>query len=130
MKFYENFSLNNIFYEYNGVLHEEKWKDIIDYENLYQISNLGRVKAKEKKWVAINNPTIHKEKILKQQELKGYLRIFLWKNGKPKLFQTHRLVGIHFLKNTENKPHINHKNGDRKDNKYFMLELSRKKNYS
>ena len=95
---------------------QEKWKDIQGYEGLYQISNLGRVKS-------VGNNFNRKEKILKHFLNKnGYTSVILSKNSKIKRFYLHRLIGIHFIPNTENKPNINHINGIKSDNKIENLE--------
>ena len=70
---------------------EEIWKDIPDYEGLYQVSNLGRVKN-------LNNYHSKTEKILKLIiHPKGYVRVTLFKNRKPKSIFVHQLVGICFI---------------------------------
>jgi hypothetical protein len=87
------------------------WKEIINYPN-YKISNNGEIKS-----ICYN-----KEKLLKTQDMNGYLRVGLSKNGKVNLFLIHRLVAIAFLENTENHNFINHKNGIKSDNKVENLE--------
>ncbi len=74
----------------------EVWKDLINYEDEYQISNFGRVKSKKKK--IINK--LHIEK--------GYYCISLSKNNKNKRFRIHRLVSTHFIDNPKNKRMIYH----------------------
>ena len=89
----------------------ENWKDIKDYEGLYQVSNLGRVRN-----IKLNNqlkPSINTN---------GYYRVSLRKNGKDQGFKVHRLVAIHFIDNPLNNPVINHINGDKSDNTMNNLE--------
>ena len=77
----------------------EIWKDIKGYENLYKISNLGRVKSVPKK-----NGRFHQKKeiIMKQFDNRhGYLCLSLSKNNKWKTYTVHRLVANAFL-NKEN----------------------------
>lgn len=102
----------------------EYWKNIVGYENLYQVSNYGSVKSLEKKWFK-SNKTLHiqKEKIIKPRKTKdGYLIVNLCKNKKQKTFSIHRIVCIHFLFNLNNKEHVNHKNGIKHDNNVKNLE--------
>lgn len=92
----------------------EEWKDIKNYEGLYQISSWGNVKSflKNKKGNVISTHV----------DTKGYIIVFLSKNKKRKIFRVHRLVGLHFIDNIYNKPLINHKNGNKKNNYYEDLE--------
>lgn len=101
------------------MIENEIWKDIKDYEGLYQVSNLGRVKSLER--IDNNNHPI-KEKILKNQTDKdGYLWICL--HGiKIKKVQVHRLVAQAFIPNPNNLPQVNHKNEIKDDNRPVNLE--------
>lgn len=97
---------------------QEIWKDIKDYEGLYQISNFGNVKSFPRKGTHKN-----KERILKQyKNHKGYFYTVLTKNSKGKQFFIHRLIAIHFIENPLNKPQVNHINGIKTDNSIKNLE--------
>lgn len=103
---------------------EEIWKDISNYDGVYQISNLGRVKTKdrmlERKY---HNGYVRKGQFIKPQKDKdGYLRINLYKNGKPKASLIHRLVAQEFISNPNNLPQINHINLNKQDNRVENLE--------
>lgn len=75
----------------------EIWKDIEDYEGIYQVSNLGRVKR------------VTSGRILKgNKDRKGYLLVGLYKHSIRCSKQIHRLVAQAFIPNTENKPQVNH----------------------
>lgn len=110
----------------------ETWKDIPGYENLYQASSLGRIRTKEDKITyriisGKRQKRIWKSRILKEKNPKGPVgrgdkRYDLWKNGKPKTFLGHRLIALTFLSNPENKPCVNHKNGNFRDNRLENLE--------
>lgn len=94
----------------------EIWRDIKGYEGLYQISNLGRVKSLPKRHS-------HKETyILKPSCIKGYLRVFLTKNNVSKSTSIHRLLAIEFIDNPENKPYVNHIDGNKSNNDIKNLE--------
>ncbi len=106
---------------------KEIWKDIEDYEGLYQVSNLGNIR----KLRFINN-ICNKEKIflIKSQKLNnGYLNVILYKNSNFKNKLVHRLVAEAFIPNPENKPEINHKDGNKNNNNMENLEwCTRKQN--
>ena len=96
---------------------EEIWKDVTNYEGLYQVSNLGRVKSLGfDKW--------HKGRILKQSfDGKGkYLFVGLHKNGETKQKNVHRLVAETFIPNPNNLPCVNHINEIKTDNRASNLE--------
>lgn len=52
----------------------------------------------------------------------GYQQVTLYKNGEPKLMMVHRLVATRFVPNPFHKPHVNHKNGEKADNRAENLE--------
>ena len=94
----------------------EEWEDILGYEGLYKVSNLGNIKSLK----------FQKEKVLKlQTNTKGYFIVNLYKNKKMKSHQIHQLVAIAFLNHVPCKMElvINHINFDKKDNKVSNLEI-------
>lgn len=100
----------------------EIWKDIVNYEGLYQVSNLGNVRSLS--FGARNIRKSNKIKLLKQSPTNcGYLKVQLYKNG-YKMFYVHRLVAIAFLPNPENKKQINHIDGNKQNNNVLNLEWS------
>lgn len=101
----------------------EIWKDVIGFEGLYQVSNLGRVKILSKKIKSMSGYSIRKEKYTKMgPNSRGYTNAALTKGGVPKIIGLHRLIAIHFIPNPENKPQINHKDGNKSNNKINNLE--------
>lgn len=103
---------------------QEIWKDIPNYEGLYQISNLGNVKSLERIVTHNKYGTAHiKEKLLRpRDDSKGYGRVVLYKNNKKKQFKIHRLVAETFLPNKSNKSAVNHIDGNKKNNNVNNLE--------
>ena len=96
-------------------MEEEVWKDVVGYEGLYQVSNLGRVKSLGfDKW--------HKGRILKQSfdSKRNYLFVGLHKDGKIKQKNVHRLVAETFIPNPDNLPCVNHKDEDKTNNFVFV----------
>jgi hypothetical protein len=94
----------------------EIWKDVIGYENLYQVSNLGRVKSLG------NGGSNSKERILKACKSKGYYYVILCKDSKQKNCSVHRLVANAFIPNSDNLPEVNHIDEDKTNNACFNLE--------
>lgn len=89
---------------------KEEWRDIKGYEGLYQVSNLGRVRNKTQYILSAG------------QSKRRYLTVSLWKNNKGKTFFVHRLTAEAFISNIENKYDVNHKNGNKIDNRVQNLE--------
>lgn len=102
---------------------KEIWKDIKNYEGIYQVSNLGNVKS-------LNRYTHHysgcrrlvKEIILKPRLRNHYLGISLSVDGVRIDKNIHRLVALSFIKNTKNKDFVNHMDGNKLNNHANNLE--------
>ena len=104
---------------------KEIWKDIPDFEGLYQVSNLGNVKTLDKyvgTGIKHNSKVKRKEKILKQYNKRGYLQVSLSKNNKRYYFNVHRLVVQAFIPNLDNLPQVNHKDENPMNNCIENLE--------
>lgn len=89
---------------------EEIWKDIENYEGLYQVSSLGRVRSMDR--VVADSRTGHrtlKGKIMSlPNNQRGYQIVRLSKDGKKTTYFVHRLVAQTFIPNPEEKPQIDH----------------------
>ena len=104
---------------------KEIWKDIVGYEGLYQVSNLGRVKSlKRRVYAGRGKMRWQYERILsdKKENGNGYKIVNLFKNGKGKNKYIHRLVAESFLENPNNLPQINHKDENKSNNCVNNLE--------
>lgn len=102
----------------------EHWKDIKDFEGLYQISSFGRVRSLTRKVAHKRNKfiTLNGQIILPGKQGAGYHQAKLNKNGKETARYVHRLIAIAFIPNPYSKPCINHKNGIKTDNYIENLE--------
>lgn len=90
------------------------WKSIKGYEGLYEISNTGEVKS----IFYGKSPRILK----KSKTTTGYCKVELYKNKKRKSIKVHRLVAMAFISNIDNKPNINHIDGNPLNNNADNLE--------
>lgn len=99
---------------------KEIWKDIKGYEGLYQISNLGNVKALTRKynWRGTIRKTTEKI-LLPQLTWNGYFRV-IFKNNKK--YRVHRLVAEAFILNPLNLSQVNHIDGNKQNNCVDNLE--------
>ena len=96
------------------------WKDIPNYEGIYQISNYGEILRLEcydsrGHW---RNSRIKKQ--IKNKD--GYFVVGLHKNGIESKFLVHRLVAQAFLNNPLNLPEVNHKDENKQNNVVSNLE--------
>lgn len=106
----------------------EIWKDVINYEGLYQVSNLGNVKSLDRIVTKSNGvQMVLKGKELKKSKQKtGYLKVNLYKNRIEKQFLAHQVVAIVFLNHVPNGTNeivVDHINGIRHDNRLENLQL-------
>ena len=96
------------------IMEKEAWVDVRGYNGKYKISNLGNLKSFHRnKEGKINAFEIDKT---------GYKRIKLYLNKKGNHFFIHRLIAIAFIPNPENKPFINHKDGNKLNNSIENIE--------
>jgi hypothetical protein len=106
----------------------EIWKDIVGFEELYKVSNTGKIKSLSRDIPFTNRwgqriTRKCKELILKPRITNfGYFRVHLVKNGIDNLYSLHRIVAKAFLQNPNNLPQVNHKDGDKSNNNDWNLE--------
>jgi len=100
----------------------EQWKPIKDYEGLYEVSDLGRVRSLDRTVKRGNQNVSVKSRILKpHSNSRGVKTLQLHKEGKQKTFKVHVLVATAFIGERPEGYHICHENGIASDNRLLNL---------
>lgn len=86
-------------------------KDVVGYEGLYLVNELGEVYSVKSG-----------RQLTPCENRFGYLNVCLRKSGKGKTEKVHRIVAKAFIPNPENKPQVNHIDGNKKNNCADNLE--------
>ena len=102
---------------------KEIWKDVLQYDGKYQVSDLGNVRSFKKDK---EHPTMLKF----SEDKDGYLCVSLSKNSSSKKVRVHRLVAETFISNPDRKPTVNHKDGDKHNNSESNLEWATRREQS
>lgn len=92
---------------------EEEWRDVLGFEELYQVSNLGNVRT-----VKRGEATAMSQ----EEHWNGYLSVHLRNKGVERRASVHRLVAEAFIPNPDGLRDVNHKNGIKTDNRVENLE--------
>lgn len=104
-------------------MEKEIWKDVKDFEGLYKVSNLGRVKRLETTIIdKKGRKRPFPERILKIKTVGKYYGLQISKEGVVYPKYIHRLVAQSFIANPKNKPDVNHIDGDKSNNNASNLE--------
>lgn len=99
---------------------EEIWKDVVGYEGLYQVSNLGNVRSLKRNK---GNRTYGGKTLKPIDRGNKYLCVSLSKVGtKTILVSVHTLVAKAFIQNKYNLPQVNHIDGNKQNNSVYNLE--------
>lgn len=101
----------------------EAWRWVVGYEGLYMVSNMGNV-------MSVPSEQIRRERKYKKPGIevrhhdngKGYRVLSLYKDGVQHQVTVHRLVAQAFIPNPKNLPQVNHKDGDKSNNRVSNLE--------
>jgi hypothetical protein len=104
-------------------MEQELWRDVVGYEGIYLISNLGNLKSIDRiirtkdgicSFRKGRDITIRKNNF-------GYYETRLYKNGKKKSAFLHRIIAEAFISNPNDLPQVDHINGDKRDNRIYNL---------
>ncbi len=101
-----------------NIVTNEAWRDVPGYEEFYQVSSGGLVwSLRTGRWVAASRTG------------RGYMSVTLFREGRRARHFVHRLVASAFLERSHDSDEVNHKNGDKADNRAENLEwVSRSEN--
>jgi hypothetical protein len=92
----------------------QKWRDVAGYNGAYMVSTNGEVLSTPRKGSSGG--------ILSPTTVRGYYRVCLRTGGSAKSHLVHRLVAMAFLPNINNKPQVNHIDGNIKNNMVGNIE--------
>lgn len=103
---------------------EEVWKDIPEYEGLYQASNYGRVKSIERVVLDGRGRELKRKSVILSSAINtaGYKTVVLYKDFKKHSIRVHQLIARTFIPNPDNLSCINHKDENKLNNHVDNLE--------
>lgn len=99
-------------------MHEEVWKDVVGFEDYFRVSTFGNVYSKR--------TGIILKQVLRVNGYKTISTRIGGRSGKALCFKVHRLVAEAFISNPQNKPEVNHKDGNKANNSVQNLEWNTK----
>ena len=106
-----------------GSMAQELWRNVVGYEGLYMVSNLGNVMSLPRRANHIGGSRLSEGRMLRPSMVhNGYQIVTLCKDGTRTSRLVHRLVAEAFIPNPDNLPQVNHKNFDRVCNTVDNLE--------
>ena len=101
----------------------EIWKPVKGWEDWYEVSNMGRMKSLPKPiQMPYGGVTMRKTRIMKQTPHNGYLTVGYGPKSDRATWYVHRVVAETFLGGEHPGMDVNHKNGNKHDNRLENLE--------
>lgn len=99
---------------------KERWIEIAGNQETYEVSTSGNVRTKDR--IGVRGYHVKGHVLSQRDNSNGYLRCGMNIDGKPKSYLVHRLVASAFIPNPENKPFVNHIDGNKHNNNVENLE--------
>lgn len=102
----------------------EEWRDVIGYEGEYRVSDFGRIKSVTRLVPNGGGHRLVRERIRPPylNKVVGYFYVQLWSGNKTRLFRLHRIVAEAFIGHPPSGTVVNHKDGDKSNNRADNLE--------
>lgn len=102
------------------------WKPIPGFEGYYEASNDEKIRSVDHEVPFLSRGCIKTKRLIKGKVLTNHLRgqyyfVTLFKNGVKQPESVHRLIALTFIPNPENKPCVDHINGNALDNRVENL---------
>lgn len=111
----------------------ERWRDIPGYEGAYQASDRGRIRSLERTVRRADERCNRlRSRVLKPYpgRTSPYMQVQLCRCGTPRNFMVHRLVAMTFLAAWDPALEVNHRDGDKLNNRLENLEMcTRQENF-
>lgn len=110
------------------LLASERWAPVPGYEGLYEVSSAGSVRVLKRSPIdkmsrQRNFPAKNLSICYGKQEKYGYGHVTLHdRDGNQERVWVHRIVAAAFIPNPDNKPQVNHKDGNKQNNRVENLE--------
>lgn len=104
---------------------QETWRPVIGYEGGYEVSDCGNVRSLPRRVMVGHGATrsVRQRVVAQRVHPQGYLIAFLQRGNKSQGFLVHRLVAAAFIGPIDDGSEVNHKDGDKKNNRAGNLEI-------
>lgn len=96
------------------------WIDLKGYEGIYQFNESGEVRSVDR--VDIRGRNLKGKVLSRYLTSRGYPAVCIYKDGKSTTKEIHRIIAEHFIPNPDNKPEVNHKDGNKLNHCISNLE--------
>lgn len=127
IEYWKNKNLESLFYiDENGIIQQEEWRDVPDFKNIYQGSNLGRLKSLTRLVKGKIGMRVQKERILSQNiSENGYIFMSIHKNSNRYFYSMQQLIAMCFLNHIPrgHEKIVDHINNNPLDNRLQNLQI-------